>query len=195
MARAAQPVEPARRERAVVVADLVEDLRRLAQQARVLVLVEPRLGEHVGGEIDHRVEVARQREARERDRSRGDTPTSSAAPSESSVSSSAARSRAGAAAREQGGVAVQALDAERIGGRAAADRDVEPDERRVGRRLDDDGRAGSCARLRRRRFVVVLGVFGLGDHDRAARRHAGTSRTTRATSSAVTCGEPLGERR
>ena len=38
MARAAQPVEPARRERAVVVADLVEDLRRLAQEARVLVL-------------------------------------------------------------------------------------------------------------------------------------------------------------
>ena len=47
---------------------------------------------------------------------------------------------AGAAPREHRRVAVQAFDPARIGGGAAADGDVEPDERRVGRGLDDDRR-------------------------------------------------------
>ena len=38
-------------------------------------------------------------------------------------------------------VLLETLDADRIGRRAAADRDVEPDERRVGRRLGDHDRA------------------------------------------------------
>src|SRR5207249_5220330 len=38
---------------------------------------------------------------------------------------------------------LQALDAERIGSGAAADRDVEPHQRGVGRRLDDDGHSSS----------------------------------------------------
>ena len=138
MARAAQPIEPARRECTVVVADLVEHLRCFAQEARVLVFVEARLGQH--------------RRPRDRRPRRGavsatspeiasesrDSETSSAAPSESSVSSSSARCFEPAPRRARSaGVTMQPFDADRIGGGAAANRDLEPHERRVGRRLDD----------------------------------------------------------
>ena len=84
----------------------LEDLRRLAQKARVLLFGEQRGGEDVGAEVDHGIEVARQREAGDRDRVAADRD-SSVAPSESSVSSSAG----GRACRRRGGRAARHGDA------------------------------------------------------------------------------------
>ena len=137
MTGAAQPVEPTGRECRVVVADLVEYLRGLAQEAQMLVFIEPRLGEHRCGEIDDRVEVTRERESGDRERVARQRDLEGGAERIERLVELGALLRASTAAGEQGGVTVQALDADRIGGRAAANRDFEPHERRIGRRLDD----------------------------------------------------------
>ncbi len=131
MAGRAAIVEPAGRERAVVVADLVEHLRGLAQQPLVLVLIEARLREDLGGEVDERVEVAGQREPRQHDRVAADRDLERRAEAVEGVVEGGAVAGAGAAPREQRRVAVQALGPDRITRGAAVDRDVDPHQRRV----------------------------------------------------------------
>ena len=158
----AQPVEPARRERAVVVADLVEHLRRLAQQARVLVVVEPRLGEDVGGEID-------------RPRPCGASATSPDSASESRDSRRRARRRASRACRR----APRAGGCPRRGARAGRRDDAGP-RRRSDRPKRHRGsrprttRAACRAKARRSPsragFLAAVVVCGLRRRDSRAPR-------------------------
>jgi len=175
-------------------------------KACVLVLAEPRIGEHVGGEIDDRIELAGQREARDRDRITRHRDVERR-PRLSSVSSSSARfAAARAAAGEQRRVAMQALDVARIERCAAADRDVEPHSAcRAKARHGDSSQARSTrvalvVPRRRRRRRRRLHHHRLGSAARARRSRCPSlgaqvsPARSAATSSTVTAAEPCGDR-
>lgn len=184
---ATHPVEPTRRERAVVVADLVEHLRGLAEEARVLLLGELRLREDIGREIDHRVEVAREREARHADPVARDADVERRAETVEDFIELGAIATARSSTCEQRGVAMQPLGTLRIRTRAAADRDFEPHQRCVVGRLVDDFHAASSS-LSSSSSSPSASSSASGSAitivRRSGRRYV---RTTRATSSAVIC--------
>jgi hypothetical protein len=86
----------------------------------------------------HRRGVAGQGQGRQRDAVAADRHIDRRAQAVEGLVEGAAVAVPGAAARQERGVAVQPLGADRIGGGAAADRDVDPHQRGVGRALGDD---------------------------------------------------------
>ena len=150
----------------------------------MLLLVELRVREDIGGEVDDGIEVARQREARQRYRIAGHADLDGGAEGVERLVELRAITATGTTAREQGGVTVQAFDPERVSARPAADRDVKPDQRGIGRGLDDDNRTAHAASSSSASLSAPASGSAITIVRRSGRRYAFT---TRATSSAVTC--------
>src|SRR5262249_14809748 len=182
------------RERGVVVAEVVERGQLLAEELLVLVGVEARAEEGVGGERQHRLEVALEAGDGEADGVFSGTDLHDRAQPLDEIVDLGAGAAAGVPPHELEGVAREALLASRIVRRPAADEDLDLDERKVVLALDVDPHQSSSPPASESAASSPDGSATTTVRA-SGRRYAAATRTRSSAVTAATCSATSKRRR